>query len=134
MTFTKGVSGNPNGRPRREKTYQTAARELLASNEIKITFNVRNGSEVVKKTIDISSDHNMYYALAATMIIEGLKGNHQAVKDMIDRTEGRPNVKDVDETKGDLIARLSQYSKEELNSQINDIQHRRKLLAGSSGP
>ena len=134
MVWTKGESGNPVGRPKNEKSYVKAARDLLASTEIKISFKVKQGRDVQKKTIDISSDHNMYYALAATMIIEGLKGNHKAVKDIMDRVEGRPNVKDVDETKGDLIARLSQHSRDELEGQIKGIHDRRRLLAGSPGP
>lgn len=130
--FLPGNCANPGGRPKLEKTYQEAARALLNSKQIKITFTVEKDGETTTKNINVTADHNMYYAVAATMIIESLKGNHQAAKELIDRVEGRAPFKEPEE-QDDLFQRLSQMPRSEREAQINEIRNRR-LLPGNAGP
>ena len=79
------ASRNPKGRPKKEHTFSDTARELLSASDIKVTWIV-NGKE---KILTIKSDNNMHHGMVAVLIMESLKGNVQAVKELIDRTEGK---------------------------------------------
>jgi len=117
-----GQSGNPAGRPKLEKCFQAAARKLLSTKDFKISWTV-NGHT---KELNISSDHNMYYGIAATMIIESLKGNHQAAKELIDRVEGRTGTWSPEGEEEDL-KQLSNISIQELKAQIEEIKANRTI-------
>ncbi|HEA70990.1 hypothetical protein LCGC14_0405710 [marine sediment metagenome] len=83
--FSKGISGNPNGRPKKEKTFSDTAAQLLASSNIQIKYEI-NGRE---KEINLKSDKNIYWGLVSALILQGLKGDVRAIKELIDRTEGK---------------------------------------------
>jgi hypothetical protein len=85
-TFKPGQSGNTNGRPKKDTAYTEIARELLASNKIKMDFEI-NGKP---KKINIKTKQSFYHALITAQIMEGMKGDTKAVKDLIDRTQGKP--------------------------------------------
>ena len=75
-TFPKGVSGNPQGRPKRTRLTD-ALREQL--------------QEV------LANDHTIAETIARVLIKEACNGNIQAIKEIGDRTEGRPAQKlDID--------------------------------------
>jgi len=82
-----GQSGNPAGRPPKEKTFSDTARMLLSATTIDITLTDGKGKE---KRIFLKSTKNFYHGLVAALIVEGLKGNVNAIKELIDRAEGRP--------------------------------------------
>ena len=81
--FKKGTSGNPGGRPK--ITFSGTVRELMEAQEIDVAWTV-NGK---RKTLHVESDKNLHYGVASALIMEALKGNVGAVKELIDRGEGR---------------------------------------------
>ncbi len=83
--FEKGISGNPKGRPRKEKTFSDTAIKLLSSSNIEIKYEI-NGK---KKHINLTSSENIYCGLVSALIVQGLKGDVRAIKELIDRTEGK---------------------------------------------
>jgi len=84
--FKKGESGNPDGKPEGAKNVSTILKELLeqvAPNEI---LNAKFVKEFCKgkKTVTTAD------AVAARLLNEGLiKGEPWAVKEILDRTEGK---------------------------------------------
>ena len=80
-----GRSGNLKGRPKKSMCYSDTARELMAAQEIDVSWTVDGKA----KTLKVTSNRNMYYGIVAAQIMEALKGNVQAAKELIDRTEGR---------------------------------------------
>jgi len=83
--FKKGVAPNPAGRPKKENTYSDTLRSLLEGQDINVTWTV-NGKA---KSLLVSSTQNMYYGVAASQIMEALKGNVQAQKEIVDRIQGK---------------------------------------------
>lgn len=83
--FKKGQSGNPNGRPKKENTFSDTAVELLESSSIEIKYTL-NGEE---KEMVLQSSKNIYCGLVSALIVQGLKGDVRAIKELIDRTEGK---------------------------------------------
>lgn len=65
MPFEKGKSGNPNGRRKEKKFTQALAAALEAEDKVKL------------------------YQLRDKLIAEGLKGESWAMKEIIDRYEGK---------------------------------------------
>jgi len=84
--WKKGQSGNPAGRPPIEKTFSTAAREMLQAQEITISWAV--GYAQKQRTLKAAPSFN--HVLAAVLIMEGLDGNVRAISELLDRTEGKP--------------------------------------------
>ncbi len=77
-TFPKGVSGNPSGRPKLTKLTE-ALREQLA------------------EEMPNAPERTIAEAIARTLIREAIGGNVQAIREIGDRTEGRPKqTLDVD--------------------------------------
>ena len=87
--FDKGnVSGNAGkGRPLKKNTFADAARELLLSDKIDIQIEFSNKE---KKEISISCNQNFQYLLIAILINEGISGNIQAIRELINRAFGKP--------------------------------------------
>ena len=83
--FKPGQSGNPKGRPKKEHTFSDTAREMLAATSIDVTWTI-NGKV---KTLHLQSTKNMHYGMAAALIMESLKGNVNAVRELVNRVEGR---------------------------------------------
>ncbi len=69
--FPKGVSGNPNGRPKLTRLTE-ALREQLS------------------EEMPGAPERTVAEAIARTLIREALSGNVQAVREIADRCEGRP--------------------------------------------
>lgn len=83
-SYKPGQSGNPSGRPENHRAFGPTAKELLSSNNIEIKMNINGNTKELK----ITSDKNIYYAIVCALIHEALGGNIQAIKELLDRTEG----------------------------------------------
>jgi len=80
-----GEVRNPNGRPRKENTYSDTLRSLLEGQDIQVTWTI-NGK---KKSLKVTSDKNIYYGIASAQIVEALKGNVMAQKEIVNRIQGK---------------------------------------------
>ena len=101
--FPKGKSGNPKGRPKKEHTFSDTARELMAANSIDVSWTIVDGNGQKKtKTLQLKSTKNMHYGTAAALIVEALKGNVNALREIINRTEGKAVQKVEADLKGDI--------------------------------
>jgi hypothetical protein len=81
-----GISGNPGGRPKKERTFKDTAKEILKSNILKIEYRVGNETKIV----DLQAEKDFYHGLVASMIAQALSGKVPALRELIDRTEGKP--------------------------------------------
>ena len=100
--FKKGGPGGP-GRPKKEHTFSDTARELMAANSIDVSWTIVDGNGQKKtKTLQLKSTKNMHYGTAAALIVEALKGNVNALREIINRTEGKAVQKVEADLKGDI--------------------------------
>jgi hypothetical protein len=117
--FLPGYTANPNGRPKKENTFSDIARALLSSKSIDITYTFPKDGEIVTSKMQITSDNTFNHALAVALIKEGMGGNVQAIKELVDRTEGKvsdsmrigsldkPETPLTDEQKADIAHKLN---------------------------
>ena len=79
------------GRKTKEHTFSDTAREMLASNHIEVTWTTeatgKKGSG--EKTITIETKKSFYHHLVAVLIMEGMRGNMVAIRELINNTEGK---------------------------------------------
>ena len=106
--FIKGYSGNPNakGRPPLEKSMAEIYRKLLNADEIEVKFTLPATKEHPsgkKVNIKVSTDISMRHAIASKVIIEALNGESWAVKEISDRTDGKPIQSVETSQKADII-------------------------------
>jgi hypothetical protein len=80
-----GRSGNPRGRPPKERAFSDTARELLNANEIDIEWKVGLKTRKLK----LKATKNLYYGIAAAMIHEALNGDVRAAHELLDRVDGK---------------------------------------------
>lgn len=96
VKWKKGQSGNPKGRPPMEKCFSDTARLILNATELNIDLIVEtNGKKRVNK-IAYKAKRGFYHALVCALLKEGMSGNVQAIKELIDRSDGK--VKEMIET------------------------------------
>jgi hypothetical protein len=102
-----GEIRNPNGRPKKENCYSDTLRSLLEGQNINVTWTVNGKS----KSLIVSATQNMYYGVAASQIMEALKGNVAAQKEIVDRIQGKaPQTLTVKEDIEDLDDKLSRLA------------------------
>jgi hypothetical protein len=92
MPFKPGQSGNPNGGPRREKRFSTILANLLESSELDASYSFTDDNGVlITKRIKVKADNGktLFHALALALIAKGLAGEIPAIKEAIDRLEGK---------------------------------------------
>ena len=99
-----GQCANKNGRPRKEKCFSDIARSLLGAKKIDIEYTFPSGGTMKTAKVHIESDKTIYHGLVCALVKEGMDGNVQAIKELIDRTEGRAKENMDLTTKGDKIA------------------------------
>jgi len=99
--FKKGEpSANPNGRPKKGNAVADAFNDLLDAKGAKMEYYL---SERGSRTITIDTPETIRKALALVVMRKALDGDLCAVKEVYDRTGGRP-AQAVDVTsKGDSI-------------------------------
>jgi hypothetical protein len=104
--FVKGIAPNPKGRPKKEDTYSDTMKELLQGNNIKVSWTINDKV----KTLDVSSTKNMYYGIAASQIMEALKGNVAAQKEIVDRVQGKAPQTIINEGTDDTANKFKQIA------------------------
>ena len=87
--FKPGQSGNPSGRKPNVKCFSDIARQLLKAKKIDIEYTYPKAGKQFHASMHIDSDKTMYHSLIAALLKEGLGGNVQAIKELIDRTDGK---------------------------------------------
>jgi len=92
--FVKGVSGNPNGRPKGKKNYSTLQEEAIRS------YGKRN--KMTEEKIELLiHEHG---------IDQAIKGDYNFFRDYMDRTHGKP--KDTIDLQGEVkITKLEEIQK-----------------------
>jgi hypothetical protein len=106
--FPKGVSGNPNGRPKLTRLTE-ALREQLA------------------EAMPNAPERTVAEAIARTLIREAISGNVQAIREIADRTEGKPKQAiDLDLQINDWKSEAQKYGLSE-----SDIINEARLLIES---
>lgn len=75
MGFTKGVSGNPNGRPKKGQTMTDILEKTLKKKSVKMDGKLISGKE----------------AAAMKLLQLAMKGEVAALKYIFDRIDGKPN-------------------------------------------
>jgi hypothetical protein len=85
-------SRNPNGRPTLIHTFANTAREILSSNKLDVSYTYpgKDGKDPVTKNIHLETTVNFHHGLVSALLSEGLSGNIQAARELINRTEGLP--------------------------------------------
>jgi hypothetical protein len=107
--FPRGVSGNPNGRPKLTKLTE-ALREQLA------------------EEMPSAPERTVAEAIARALIKEAVSGNVQAIREIGDRTEGKPMQKvDLDVQVKDWRTEAQKYGVTE-----QDVIREAKLLIAES--
>ena len=96
-TWVKGQSGNPNGRPKKSTSWSEIANDLLDSNEIMIVYSTSKETKDLHLKVD--KNKTIRHAIVSALINEAMSGNIQAIKELYDRTEGKPAQKlEIEET------------------------------------
>ena len=90
--WVKGKSGNPSGRPKKGSSWSDVANQLLDASELDINLTLPNGKQH-QITCKIEDGNTIRHAVVGALIVEALKGNIQAIRELADRTEGRPAQK-----------------------------------------
>jgi hypothetical protein len=84
--FTKGVSGNPNGRPKGVPNTATRLKRLLELEQ-----------EILNPVTGLKEQFTVAEQMDMAMIAKARKGDVRAYNALVDRLEGRPN-QTIDQT------------------------------------
>ena len=87
-----GQSGNPAGRPKKISTWSEQAKELLQASEIDIGIKLPDGNKKRLK-LKVEDGKTILHAVIGSLILEALNGNIPAMRELADRTEGKPAQK-----------------------------------------
>ena len=114
--YEKGVSGNPNGRPVKKGSYTDSLRKVLEAHEMKVSLVVNDN----RKVIDVKCEGKSFYdGIAAVHVMEALKGNLQAIKDISDRVDGKAIQKTEQTNTGNQLDGLKISFVDETDNPIN---------------
>ena len=89
----KGYSGNPKGRPPKEKSFSDTARRLLNATELDIDLITEKDGEKKVEKVKFTANQGLYHALVCALLKEGMRGNVQAIRELIDRADGKVREK-----------------------------------------
>ena len=90
--WKKGQSGNPKGRPKKGSTWSEVANQLLDAQALDIRLTLPNGKKH-EITCSIEDGNTIRHAVVGALVVEALKGNIPAIRELADRTEGKPAQK-----------------------------------------
>lgn len=86
--FTKGNKISV-GRPPKTKAWRDISNEMLSATELNLKVVLPTG-ERRKLIIKVEDGKTIRHAVIGSLITEALKGNIQAIRELADRTEGKP--------------------------------------------
>lgn len=84
--FGANNNANPEGRPTKTNAWTDILNRILDSEKIEIT--IVKGDK--KEEIKLNNKNTMRYALGVALVKHGLKGNILAIRELFDRTQGKP--------------------------------------------
>ncbi len=88
--FQPGQSGNPGGRPLRNKALSENLRQMLAAKEVKIKCEIKGSSgKTIIREWELKSDHDLNAVVSMSLIEQAVDGNIQAINLIFDRIEGK---------------------------------------------
>lgn len=100
MKFSKDYQPSPErrkgGRPKKGGLIGAALKEILESQKVEYAFSYHDTKGKLKKIqghIDHIEGGNIAQLLALVLVSKGLEGDVKALKEIQDRTEGRPQQK-----------------------------------------
>lgn len=116
MTWKKGQSGNPKGRPAKTHYFSEQAQEMLLADRAEITYWLND-----KPThISIHSSDTIGRTIVLATIAESLKGCVNATKLLVERVEGLPpQTLDINNDK--LIDKLKTMSEKQMLDYIKGL-------------
>ena len=89
-SFKKGVSGNPKGRPPKDRCVSNLVQAFGKSKSVKVCYTVYDPDGTTsKEQFKLNSDSSLLHALVARLYSEALSGNMIAAKEIIDRIDGK---------------------------------------------
>lgn len=103
-----GEIRNPRGKSKGSKSFKNALRKVLEADCVEIRLSV-NGKTTEEQKIKIENTGcSIYDAIAAVQVQQAIKGDHRAVKDIIDRMEGSASqsIKMDSHTTGSLSVKI----------------------------
>jgi hypothetical protein len=89
-----GQSGNPAGRPRKGNAWADIRNELLAASKITLTLTIpdKDGNfKPVTFELGVNDEKSFRHAILIREISKALGGDIDAMKDLMDREEGKPS-------------------------------------------
>lgn len=100
--FLPGVVGNPLGRPKQSDCFREIAREMLASNQIDISYTFPKDGKNVTRSMHMQSDKSILHSIAVGLIKKAMDGDVYATTTLLDRTYGRPKYEIESNNQGNL--------------------------------
>jgi hypothetical protein len=126
--WAPGTSGNPAGRPKKGDTFAEIARELLAANEIDITYTTLDKDGKPKETrCYLKTTKNFHHAIIQAMTKKAMQGDANAAQFIYNRVDGMPRQSiGISMTPEDLQAAINfggvpQPPSEETNQSSNPV-------------
>ncbi len=88
-----GISGNPDGRPKKHNAWADIRNELLAASKISLSLTVpdKDGNfKSVTYELGVGDEKTFRHAILTREIGKALAGDIDAIRDLMDREEGKP--------------------------------------------
>jgi len=116
--WVKGVSGNPNGRPKGAKSLTGVLADMMDANELELKVTIQKpDKEPEEKIFSIKADQSMKYAISLALVAKAIQGDMSAINCIFERIEGRVETRKPGESD----------EKDEWNS-LTDDQKRAKII------
>ena len=107
LLFQKGQSGNPKGRPKKGTSINEILRDMIGSNEIKLTVTTDlPGKSPETKESSIKASKSMAYAINLALISKAVNGDVYAINTIYDRLIGKPISSEKQDKEGSEFSEL----------------------------
>ncbi len=91
--FLPGQSGNPSGRPKKGSAWADIRKELLSASKIKLVLSTPDANGFDKTRIfdlKVGEEKTFRHAIMTRQIQNALSGDNDAIRDLMDREDGKP--------------------------------------------